>query len=98
MRVPPFLVQERGEFFGLSNLRAAVPNGQLSIFVGWNEAQRGVRSTLVMVPPPIFDLAFGVVKRKEPIGIQTSSRNRPLKDSNSALSVGFPGRLKSSVT
>ena len=44
LRVPPFLVQGRGEFFGLFNLGAAVPCGQLSIFVGWNESQRGQAS------------------------------------------------------
>jgi hypothetical protein len=39
----PFLVQEREEFLGLLS-RVAVPCGQLSIFVGWNESQRGQAS------------------------------------------------------
>ena len=49
---------------------AAVPCGALSKDAGWNEAQRCVRSTLVIVLAPSFDLAPGVVKRKEPVGVQ----------------------------
>jgi hypothetical protein len=50
---------------------AAVPCGPLSKNAGWNEAQRCVRSTLVIMLSPSFDLAFGVVKRKEPVGVQS---------------------------
>jgi len=50
---------------------AGVPCGLLSKFPGWNVAQSSVRTTLVIVLAPSFDLALGVVKGKEPIGIQT---------------------------
>ena len=46
---------------------AAVPCGRLSKNAGWNEAQRCVRSTVVIVLAPSFNLVPGVVKRKEPV-------------------------------
>jgi hypothetical protein len=52
-------------------LWAAVPCGPLCKDAGWNEAQRCVRSTRVIVLAPSFDLAPGVVTRKEPVGVQT---------------------------
>jgi hypothetical protein len=48
----------------------AVQCGPLSKFAGWNEAQRGVRSGLVMVLAPSFVLVPEVFKRQEPIGVE----------------------------
>ena len=48
-----------------------MPCGLLNKFPGWNVAQSGVRTTLVIVLAPSFDLALGVVKGKEPVSVQT---------------------------
>ena len=68
MRVPQFFISWRVKNPGSW---AGVPCGLLSKFPGWNVAQSGVRTTLVIVFAPSFDLALGVVKGKEPVSIQT---------------------------
>ena len=92
------MVQGRGEFFGLFDLGAAVPYGQLSIFVGWNESQHSVRSTLVVMVSPRLNLGLCIIERHEPLVFKHSSRSRPLNDSTRASSVGLPRRLKSKLT
>lgn len=52
----------------------------------------------VAVSTPIFHFLPRVGKTHEPMCIQTLRAEEPLNDSINALSVGFPGREKSSVT
>jgi hypothetical protein len=49
----------------------------------------------LLVLAPILQLFPGVGKRQKPV---RSARRRPLNASRKALSVGLPGREKSSVT
>ena len=98
------MVEGRGEFFGLFDLGAAVPCGQLSIFVGWNESQRGVRSTLVVMVSPRLNLGLCIIERHEPISIQTLVAQASVEDSgqySEALLVflfGSEGATQNSVS
>ena len=75
----------------MSNLGswAAVPHGRLSKLPEWSVAQRSVRSALVIVLAPSSDLAPGVVKRKEPVGVQALIPQTPVE----GLDQGIAGRL-----
>ena len=53
--------------------------------------------TLIVIDSPRFNLLSRVVRGHAHLLVQTSSRERPLKLSLSALSKGFPGRMKSSL-
>jgi hypothetical protein len=57
-----------------------------------------VWSLLIVIYAPRFNDLFGVIKRRKPILLQALHSRRPLKLSMKALSVGLPGRLKSSFT
>lgn len=57
-----------------------------------------MRALLTVIDPPGFELRAGVRQRQELLDIGTLSRKRPLNDSMCELSVGFPGRVKSSCT
>jgi hypothetical protein len=64
-----------------------------------------VRSDLIEVPSPRLEFAPGVVQRQEPMRIQAFVAQPTIEGLASlafgftnALSVGFPGRLKSKVT
>jgi hypothetical protein len=69
-----------------------------SIFDRRQPTKRCVRTALVIVRPPSLDLGSGFLERQESLRVQASSRRRPSNDPTNALSVGLPGRLKSSVT
>ena len=56
--------------------RSARPDEQTR----WVErSQRGVRLTRIIVLAPSFDLAPGVVKRQEPVGVQTLVSQSPVE-------------------
>ena len=61
--------------------------------------QRAVRSMLVVVDPPRFDLAPGIVDRQELVGVQTFIAQLAVERLDEArFPTGFPGRMKSSLT
>jgi hypothetical protein len=53
---------------------------------------------LITVSTPSLLFSDRVVEAHEPMLVRHSVRNLPLNDSMDALSVGVPGREKSSVT
>ena len=55
-----------------------------------------MRSDLVVIDPPRLTFTRASSRLKNQEALRHSARTRPLKDSANALSVGFPGRLKSS--
>jgi hypothetical protein len=75
------LVQARGGYLGPPWLGTAVPCGQLGIFAGWNKAQGGVRTSLVIVLAPILDFAPRILQRQEPVSIQTLVAQASVEDS-----------------
>lgn len=61
-------------------------------------ADGAVWPILVVVPAPVLHLFAGVGKGQEPVGVQTFIPEAPFKASMKALSVDWPGRLKSGTT
>ena len=96
LRVPRFLTQRASEQSGFMGRRSLRPVAQRR----WVERSpamcevdsryNGCRQASI--------LRLASSSERNQLVFRHSSRNRPLKDSTSALSVGFPGRLKSSVT
>ena len=61
-------------------------------------ADRAVRSDRIVVSPPSLAFCTRLVEAEEPVGIQAFRPELAVEGFDEALSVGLPGRLKSSVT
>jgi hypothetical protein len=61
-------------------------------------ADRAVREHLVVVSTPSLAFSSRLVEVEEPVGVETLGAEFPIRLSMKELSVGLPGRLKSSVT
>ena len=59
---------------------------------------RPMWADLVVVPAPIYHLFGRIGKRQKPVDVQAFRPEATIEGLDVALSVGFPGRLKSSVT
>jgi hypothetical protein len=61
-------------------------------------ADRTMGSLLIVVFTPSLAFSLRIVEAHEPMRVQIFAAEIPVEDSMKALSVGLPGREKSSVT
>ena len=65
--VPRFLVRPKGEFPGLIRQPVGPLPRQI---LGVSATPSRVRTTLIVLPPPCFNLALGIGQRQEPVCVE----------------------------